>query len=345
MRLVYKYILNGPITKDKLLSLCKVSKYLYNQALYTVKQSLEKQGNFLFYNDLNKIMQTTYNLEGNINYRLLKAQVAQQCLKSLDKDIKSFINSSKDRAKNKTKYIGKPELPKYKGKVNQLVYTNQCSKISKDWFIYFDRKFKTKIPQWDKYDKKLLNFQQIRVNPLYNGSKLEIEIIYLDNDICNSYVSSNEVASIDLGLNNLITIVTSTGKPIIINGKGIKAYNQLFNKRLAKKKSEVEKVNKHKSSKSIKQLYSDRDNYLNDICHKVSRFVVNYLLKQKIGTLAVGLNKGWKDSISIGKKNNQAFMSISHSRLIDLLRYKCEMVGIKFIVNEESHTSKIELMH
>lgn len=35
--------------------------------------------------DLNKELQTTKNLEGEINYRLLKAQVSQQCLKTLDK--------------------------------------------------------------------------------------------------------------------------------------------------------------------------------------------------------------------------------------------------------------------
>ena len=115
MRLVYKYIYKGnKADTERILHYCEVSKNLYNQALYTVKQSL-KENKFLFYNDIEKLMKESKNLEGEINYRLMpKAQSAQQCLKVLDKSLKSYFKAVKDWAKHRDKYKGKPMLPQYK---------------------------------------------------------------------------------------------------------------------------------------------------------------------------------------------------------------------------------------
>lgn len=342
MRLVYKFILKDKNAATQLLELCKVSKCLYNQALYVINQSITNDNKWLFYNDLDKIMKTTYNLENEINYRLLPAKVSQQCLMQLDKNVKSYIRSIKDYSKNPSKYKGKPKMPNYKKTVNSLLYTNQQAKITKDGYIQFRKGFLVEIPQWNKYRSDLMNMQQVRVNPLYNGKIIEIEIVYLKE--CDSNVVGSGIAGIDLGLNNFVTMVTSVDKPILINGKGIKSYNQFFNKCLSKTKSELDLVNCKKSSNKVRQLYVKRDNYLNDIYHKVSRFIVNYCVKNGIGTIAVGLNKGWKDSINIGNKNNQAFCDIAHSKFIDMLTYKCEMSGIKISVHEESYTSKCDAL-
>lgn len=94
MRLVYKF--NNYENNDKLFELCRYSKDLYNQALYIVKTNLRENNKFIFYYDLNTILKVTPNLENEINYRKLKAQVSQQCLKVLDKNIKSYIKSIKD---------------------------------------------------------------------------------------------------------------------------------------------------------------------------------------------------------------------------------------------------------
>ena len=66
MRLVYKFKYNGKETQ-RLLELCKISKNLYNQALYVIKKELKENNKFLFYNDLNKLMKEMVNLEGKIN--------------------------------------------------------------------------------------------------------------------------------------------------------------------------------------------------------------------------------------------------------------------------------------
>lgn len=163
MRLVYKF--NTYDNKEQLFQMCRFSKDLYNQALYAIKTNL-KENKFTSYDELYGIMKETTNLEGEINYRKLKAQVAQQCLKTLDKMMKSYFKSVKDWSKNKDKYSGKPNMPHYKRKdgYNQLIYPNQSCTI-KDGRIYLSRDLSIRIPQYEKYGDTLKDFQQVRINP------------------------------------------------------------------------------------------------------------------------------------------------------------------------------------
>jgi putative transposase len=94
------------------------------------------------------------------------------------------------------------------------------------------------------------------------------------------------------------------------------------------------------SSKRIKDLYLKRDRRITDYFHKSSRYIVNQLVKMEVGTLVVGYNQGWKQNINLGKNNNQKFSYIPYLKFIKMLEYKCELVGIDFILNEESYTSK-----
>ena len=73
--------------------------------------------------------------------------------------------------------------------------------------------------------------------------------------------------------------------------------------------------------------------------HISSRWIINHLIKQGIGKLIIGNNQGWKQSVNLGKKVNQSFTSIPHSRLIEMLTYKAQLVGIEVEVREESYTS------
>ena len=53
MKLVYKF--NNYKHNEELFKMCRFSKDLYNQTMYIVKTNL-KDGKFLFYNDLDKIL-------------------------------------------------------------------------------------------------------------------------------------------------------------------------------------------------------------------------------------------------------------------------------------------------
>ena len=55
-------------------------------------------------------------------------------------------------------------------------------------------------------------------------------------------------------------------------------------------------------------------------------------------------NRIWKTGVNIGDKNNQNFTLIPHSKFINMLEYKCRLVGIDVILQEESYTSKCSLV-
>lgn len=84
MNLIYSSYIPQAV---QLVKLCKVSNDLYNQALFLFRQTLKNENRWLWYTDMDKLMKVTPNLEGEINYRLLKAQVSQQILKALDRNI------------------------------------------------------------------------------------------------------------------------------------------------------------------------------------------------------------------------------------------------------------------
>jgi putative transposase len=68
------------------------------------------------------------------------------------------------------------------------------------------------------------------------------------------------------------------------------------------------------------------------------------LVEEGIGTLVIGLNKQWKQEVEMGRRTNQSFVQIPHSRFIQMLQYKAQLVGITVIVREESYTSKASFL-
>lgn len=337
MRLVYRF----NIGKDEEISkLCKVSNNLYNQALYVFRETLKNESKWLSYFELDKILKNTKNLDGKINYRLLKAQCSQQVLKLLDNNIKSYYRSIQDYKKHPNKYKEKPGLPKYRkrGSEFNLYYPNQ-SCIIRNGKIILSKKLFVDIPQYEKYSGLLENFKQVRILPNYVGYR--IEVIYEVEDIEIPKSKEEKIASMDLGIDNLATLV-SEDFTYLFSGKFIKSYNRLFNKKLAKLNS-IKDLQKIKgTTKRIKKLYYERDLYIEDVFHKISRRIVNLLTNSGITKLIVGYNKGWKQEVNMGKKNNQKFTQIPFARLISYLEYKCELVGIEIVTHEESYTSKCD---
>ena len=312
-------------------NLCFLSKNLYNATLYDVRQHYFSTGNYKNYNQVN--FEFTHNNQSD--YRVLPAKVAKHTQKLVDKNFKSFFALLKK--KNQGKYDKPISIPKYldkikgrevvqyeKGAINTKGLANDEIKLSGTNIVV-----KTKISQ--------KAIQAVRIVPC-NGY-IKIEVLYKIQE-CNLKNKDNNIASIDLGLNNLMTVAFTNNKPLIINGRPLKSINQYYNKKKAKYTSLVEKCNGEKTSKRLKRLYLKRFNKIDDYLHKSVSYLMNQLVSNNISTLVVGYNKNWKQDIGMGKVNNQNFTNIPFYKLIKMLEYKCQLYGINFILQEESYTSK-----
>ena len=310
-------------------NLCFLSKNLYNAGLYMIRQHFFKTKKMLNYSQVQTLMVN----ENNVDFRALPAKVSQQILMVLDNNFKSFFKLLEK--KKKGLYKEKVKIPKYldKDSRNLLIFTSQAisKKFIKNGIIKLSNVKST-------IKTKVKTIKQVRI--IHKGNHIVVEVLYEKQS--KDIVTNNRYAAIDLGLNNLATISSNVTKPFIVNGKPLKSINQYYNKTKSNLQSKLK--NNEKSNKRISSLNLKRNNKINDYLHKSSTFIVNYLVSNNISMLIVGHNKEWKQNIKIGKKNNQNFVSIPHSRFKELLKYKCELEGIKYIEIEESYTSKCSFL-
>ena len=315
-----------------------LAKNLYNHANYLVRKDFVENGNWLRYSDLNKLLKE--DLEFPDYRNMPAAQSAQQVLRLLETNWKSFFNSIKDWSKNKAKYLGKPKLPKYKPKDGKMVLplTNQQVKVKGD-LLHFPKSFcgftvKLRCITLDNLEK----INQVRIVP--KGQSFCLEVVYTISVDSELRSDNGRYMSIDLGLDNLATVVTNTGlQPIIVNGKGLKSDNQYYNKKKAHYQSVAKQMNNQYYTNRLYRLTQKRNLKVEDYLHKASRYIVDFALENQINTIVIGNNKNWKQSSSLGKVTNQAFVSIPHQKLIDKIYYKAQLCGIQVILTDESYTS------
>ena len=306
--------------------LCILSKNLYNYALYTVRQYYFENKKYINWININnqfiKIKQS--------DYYALPCKVSQQTLKMVVQNMKSFFKAIK--AKN-----SKPRLPKYLDKTKGrflVTYTNQAiskTELTKGYISLSKTKIRIKT--------KVQNVQQVRIVPQNNI--IIVEILYkVDCKVNKSNVK--KYCGVDFGLNNLMSCGFSEVRPMIVNGRPLKSINQHYNKKKAKLQSLL-KNNKHTSNR-ISNLTIKRNNRINNYLHKASRIFINYLVSNDITDVVIGYNKEWKQGINIGRKNNQNFVNIPYYKLLNMITYKCELLGITVHITEESYTSKCSFL-
>ena len=311
--------------------LCFKSKNLYNYANYIQRQNFIKGEKIVIYKDLTKALKT------HEPFKELGSNSSQHTLKMLDRAWKSFFVSIKDYSKNPNKYLGKPKLPKYKEKNGRYVciLTNWQSQI-KNGYLYFA--FKPLKPYNNLFKTNIIGkHMQTRIIP--KGSCYVLEIVY-EIDVPNVTIESKNIIGIDLGLNNFATLTNNVGAlPIIINGKGIKSYNQYWNKQKAKISSDLKKRHNQNWSNKLERLTQKRNNKMEYYMHCTSKYVIDYCIAIGCDTIVVGHNKKWKQNSEMNKKVNQEFIQIPYENFINKLKYKCENQGIIFVETEESYTS------
>jgi transposase, IS605 orfB family len=311
--------------------LCFKSKNLYNAALFEFRQSyFDKELDVLTWQNINRI----FNQSNQFDYRELPSKVSNTVLKKLGNNISSFWSLVK-----KPDYNKKVKLPKYLHKTdgrfivefNKQTFSNKRDEDNN--LIICKSSLDLRIPT------KVENPQQVRIVP--KTGCYVIEVIYEVKE--NKPKQNQRVASIDLGLNNLATVVTNDGdNPILISGKKIKSINQYYNKMTSKQKSLL--PNNTFASKSLDRLWLKRNNKISYEIHKITKFLANYFDERDVSKVIIGNNSGWKNGINLGKRNNQNFVNIPYSKFINQLTYKCQLLGITVITREESYTSKASFL-
>lgn len=313
--------------------MCLHSKDLYNYANYLIRQSFIIRDEYISYQKMN------FDLKTHELYKLCMSQPANCVLRRLDKMWKSYFESIKDWNKNPSKYLGKPKIPKYLKKDGRYCWeipNNTCS--IKDGHIVFKMKKLNDI-KW----KTHLAGRLIQIRFVPNGCNYIMETVVEEEQKEVPQLNQNNIASIDLGVDNFVTLTNNIGlNPIIINGRIIKSINQFYNKRRAELQSKLPK--NVFWSKQLDSITFKRLNRIKNFIHHTSKFIVNYCVKNNIGNLVCGLSKEWKQSSKMSKRANQNFIGIPYNMLIKQLEYKCKQNGIAFHTTEESYTSGTSFM-
>lgn len=318
--------------------ICFLSKNMYNSALYALRKHFFETKTLKYKFQLSKEFQE----QNQVDYRAMFVRSAQQIIGIAHQSMKSFFALIK--AKKSGSYDKPVKLPKYLPKNGRqvMIYDNKAfyEKDFKEGYIRVAQtqsRIPTKI-------KNIKSIQQIRLAP--KGNHVVVEVLYKVTD--TPLKEDNRCyAAIDLGVNNLATVVSNVDSPKIINGRPLKSINQYYNKQKAKLQAKMDKeygTSKRKQTRREQSLTFKRNNKVNDYLHKTSRKIVNYLVSNNINTLFIGKNKEWKQNINIGKRNNQNFVNIPFYKLIQMLLYKCALEGITVKEIEESYTSKCSFL-
>ena len=275
--------------------------------------------------------------EKHPDFYALPSGPADYVIQQLDANYKSYFALCKLKAAGK--YRGKVKSPRYKDKVHgrniatfhkTAIYKRTYKKEGLIHLSKTDIKFKSQIP--------LELIQEVKVVP--KNGYYELQVVYHANEALK--LENSNYAAIDLGLNNLAMVATNVSSPFIINGKPLKSINQRWNKQKAKLQSKLKKG--RRTSKQIQTITNKRNRRVKNYLHQASRALVNELRRLSISKVVIGSNKEWKQDINLGKRNNQNFVQIPHTRLIEMIAYKARLAGIEVIAKEESYTSKCSFL-
>ncbi|WP_342596841.1 transposase [Cyanobacterium aponinum UTEX 3222] len=314
--------------------LCEESNKLHNCGVYLGRQLWFKGRRYLKKFDLNKL------LKNNNHYRVLYSQVAQQLLLSVTESFKSYYELQKQY--HKKTITDKPRPPKYrkKGGFCGLTYPKQALKLRGNQIRLPLGKTVTRWFGLSEFFLPMptnLSFSTIKELRIVPRNRLfYVEYVY-EKEIVMQKNDPEKVLAMDHGIGNALSCVTNIGKSIIIDGKKAKSLNQWYNKKVAKLK---EGKPQGFWSDDLARTTEIRNRQMRDFVNKSARYIVNFCRHHRIGTIVFGWNQGQKQSVNIGKKNNQSFVQIPMGKIKDRIHQLCDEHGLKFVELPEAYTSK-----
>jgi IS605 OrfB family transposase len=271
-------------------------------------------------------------------------------------NLKSWARTLQEYKVNPEKFRGRPGLPKPR-KLRNLVRFSVVVP-----YEIRGRKLLLKLRNGEKPLEVLLpegfDYKVKEVKLVYDMEWVEVHVVY-EKEVG---IQSNEVyqAGIDIGLDNLLSVVSDNPvlKSFIVSGKELKSYNRWWNKKKAEIQSHMDMIlNMMKEEKdeekkgALEKHYLQLKKYLWNLCkardrkldtwmHQVTRRLADLLYETGHRVVYIGKNAVDKDKIPFSKVVNQNYVCIPHRKLVNMLKYKCEELGIQVVEVDEKYTSK-----
>jgi putative transposase len=286
----------------------------------------------------------------------LSVQSAQQTIKKRIADWESWLSALKSWEADSSRFTGKPEMPGYfrKGGHETVFVTNQDCKLKTDqngvsWACF---PYHKKTPLCVGRPEGRLKEAQIRPT---NG-RYEIVLVF-DVEIPDVVPTDDpkRIVAIDLGVDNLMATTNNFGESCFLYKGGIvKSENRFYNKRLAEiMTAETTKAdcpkNRNGSPKFVPteesmSLTTRRNHLIKNFMRQVAVHFMSWCAEKRVDAVVCGTNAGWKRESNMGRRNNQNFVQIPFDYLKLQLRYRAEALGIAFVEQEESYTSKASFL-
>ena len=321
------------------------AKNLYNAGLYQIRQSIFERNKCQNLEEKTPVLSwiklvSQFRKEKQSDMLALPSKVSTNILKTLGSSISSYYQLLKNfHDKSNSSVSRKPQLPQYlhKTKGRYIVeFTNQTFSRKRGLngeLILCPKDFSLVIPT------KVKNPKCVRIIPKLKA--FVIEVVYEVKPTPLKHTGN--YAAIDLGIDNLASVTFSNSlNPLVIKGSKIKSINQGYSRLIAKATSKL--PISQNASQHIHRLWKNRELKLQSELHKITSFLSLYFDEMAIETVFVGRNLGWKQGISLRKKNKQTFTQIPFNAFISQLTYKCLIRGIKVVEQEESYTSQASFL-
>lgn len=178
-------------------------------------------------------------------------------------------------------------------------FTNQACTI-KNNKIKFP---KTKLTLPFTYNYK---GRHIRTKVIRKYNDFELKLVF-EKDPKPKLKETDVVASVDLGVNNLVAITTNKGQSLLVKDKILKSINQFANKEIARihnAQTTLKSNSKIVSSKQLMKMYQKRHRRIEHFMYCTASIVLKFCLENNVSKLVIGKNKDWKQEVKLNKKLN-----------------------------------------
>jgi IS605 OrfB family transposase len=288
-----------------------------------------------------------------------KVNEAGVCAKVINQEVrnlKSWAKALKEYSASPDKFKGRPGLPKPRKLKSLTRFTVVVSHVIEGRRLWLklrngEKPLEVMLPEWFDYKVK-------EVKLVYDMEWIEAQVVY-EKEI-SIYSVGMYRAGIDIGLDNLFSVVSDNPelRSFIVSGKELKSYNRWWNKKVAEIRSHMDRIlnmikeeEDEEKRKVLEEhylwlkrylwnLYKARKRKLNTWIHQVTRRLADLLYGTGHKVVYVGKNAIDKNGIPFSNVVNQNYVYISHRKFVNMLKYKCEELGIEVIEVDEKYTSK-----